>query len=693
VRYGLAAHELQLDEFDTVSGGRNFGRAFFHTLFAISPVGRGPERLSALVFAAPNAIFNNTPTVFRASHVLFGLLYLSAAVPVYALARGLGLARWQAIFPAAAAILTPWMLFGGTMLNVTLAYPTAMALAWATWNTMVRPGWRADALVLLFCVLGAMARESHAAFALSSGVAVLLQVWRDRPPHQSMRDALRAYPGRVFRTHPLLVGAAGALLLVILVYGTHRLLGSAYQPTSSSTPVNLHTILHSTWTAVSELTIGTGYLPMIIALPWLAHELFRPRTREAGALAAVSIAMFGAFIAMIVYFAATTAGFSDNERYIAVLAGLPPLLAAVALFRREVGPLAVTVCGLLLTRAVVTQGLYPTTAPYDYFLAPARLFFTVVMQGQLSSRLPFNDHYIATTLLLVAVVIAIAVALLAHMSRMKRWWPAVAALTLGVPIALGAAAGIYDGNHFEALATFPSVTFEEQSFVDVANDLKPVAFWDYAPAGDLRIPYEANQAAFFNRSVHMTLRLQGMPATANVGPSNTATVDTHTGRLHASSPLPSYILAPVRFTRMGFAATTIAGPSSALGPMPFVLERLDGQPHLAYAVTGTEDEGWILSPHHTAIIRLFPSAQSRCWQTDVVAPPILAEPIHYAIAGPGIHQVGVLPATAAALLDLRSPKGAPATLRIHITGAGKLPNGTAVAGGIYTFTATDCPSG
>jgi hypothetical protein len=383
VRYGLAGHELQLDEFDTVSGGRDFDRAFFHTLFAISPVGRGPERLSALVFAAPSAIFNNTTTVFRASHVLFGLLYLSAAVPVYALARGMGLKRWQAIFPAAAAILTPWMLFGGTLLNVTLAYPTAMALAWATWNTMVRPGWRADALVLLFCVLGAMARESHAAFALSSGVAVLQQVWRDRPPQGSMRDALRSYPGRAFRAHPLLAGAAGALLIVILVYGTHRLLGSAYQPTSSSTPVNLQTILDSTWRAVSELTIGTGYLPMIIALPWLAHELFRPRTREAGALAVISIAMFLAFIAMIVYFAATTAGFSDNERYISVLAGLPPLVAAVALFRREVGPLAVTVCGLLLTRAVITQGLYPATAPYDYFLAPARLFFTVVMQGQL----------------------------------------------------------------------------------------------------------------------------------------------------------------------------------------------------------------------------------------------------------------------------------------------------------------------
>jgi hypothetical protein len=694
IRYGLAAHDLQPDEFDTVGGGRKFDGAFFQTLFAISPLGRGPERLPALVFALPSAVFKDTATVFRAAHVLFGLLYLSAAVPVYALARGLGLQRSQAILPAAAAILTPWMLYGGTLLNTTLAYPTAMALAWATWNAAIRPGWRGDALVLLFGLIGAMAREGHAMFLGASALALLLTLWRDRTAGESLRDGLRAYPRRLLRAHPLLCGAAGALLILVVIYGKNRLLGSAYQPTASKQPVTLSGTLDATWTAAAELTMGTGYLPMIIGLPWLARELVRPRSRETGAFAATAVAMFVAFIAMVVYFTATTSGIGDNERYLAVLAGLPPLAAALALFRREASPLGVVLAGTLLARAIVTQGLYPTTGAYDYFLAPARLFFTVVMQGRVSSHLPVNDNHIATTLLLAIVAAASVIAFLCSRPRAlgRVGLGVCATLALGVPAALGAASGVYIGNKFETLDTLPTLTFEEQAFVDTASGQRPVAFWDYAPGGDPRIPYESNQAAFFNRSVKATLHLSGMPDTSAVGTNIVASVDPRTGLLHASAPLPSYLLAPERFTRVGFAATVVAGPSAVFGPVPFVLERLGSRPSVAFVVTGTEDAGWIIPPGHGASIRLFPTPQPMCWQTAVVAPPNLARPIRYTVSGPGLHQRGALVATAAAQLHLRSPARAPVDVRVSVRGGGTLAGGERVVAAIYTFTTQTCPS-
>lgn len=695
LRYGFAAHDLQLDEFDTVSAGRRFDDSFFRMLFSVSPVGRGPERLSALAYAGPNALFNNTATVFRASHVLFGLLYISAALPVYAMARGMGLARWQAIFPAAAAILTPWLLFGGTLLNITLAYPTAMGLAWATWRAMSWPGWRTDVLVLVFAVAATMARESNALFVVAVGLAVILQTWRDREPDKPMRDSLRAYPGRLVRSHPLLVGVAFAVVAIVVIYGEHRLLGSAYQPTASSHPVSFETVLNAIWKAAGELTIGTGLLPMIVALPWIAHELLRPRRRESWSFAVVAIGMFAAFVAMVVYFAATTSGAADDERYVAVLAGLPPLAAAVALFRREVHPLWVALSGLLLARAVVTQGLYPATGPYDYFLAPARLFFTVVMQGQLSSHLPFSDHHIATTLMLIAVAAAVAVAVVLAWTpgRSVRLSTTAVTLALGVPIALGAASGIYDGNHFEALATFPTLTFEQQTFVDSATGHGSVAVWDYAPGGDLRIAYEANQASFFNRSVDATLHLAGMTPTANVGRQITANLDWRTGELRLSSPLSPYLLVPARFTKIGFAATGVAPPSLVFGPMPFSLERLRGKPQAGYAVQGTEDEGWIASPGRTAVVRLFASRAAICWQTDVVAPPQLTRPVRYSVVGPHLRQRGTLSAASAAVLNLRSPSIHPVTVRINVAaGGGRLADGVAVAAGIYAFTQTRCPA-
>jgi hypothetical protein len=692
VHYGLSAHDLQPDEFDTVLGGRDFDRSFLHTLFAISPVGRGPERLAALVFALPNALFNDTATVFRVAHVLLGLVYLSAAIPVYALARGLGLERWQALFPTAGAVLTPWLLYGGTLLNVTVAYPTAMALAWATWRAVVRPGLRTDALVLLFGVLGAMARESHVGFLAASALAVLVQTWRDRPAGESLRDGLRAYPGRVVRSHPLLVGAAAALLIPIFVFGTHRLLGSSYEATSISNPVTLRSVLDAAWAAASELTMGTGYLPMIIALPWLAHELLRPRSRETGAFAVIAFGMFAAFIAMVVYFTATTTGIGDAERYVAVLAGLPPLAAALALFRREVGPLSAAVSGLLLARAIATQGLYSSTAPYDYFLAPARLFFTVVMQGQLSGRLPFSDHHIATTLLLAIVAAAAAIMFLRHHpGRLGRAGVAAcAALALGVSVALGAVSGIYIADKFEALDTSPALSFDEQTFVDAATGLKPVALWDYAPGADPRIPYEAEQAEFFNRSFQATLHLAGMPRTVDVARNITATVDPRTGQLRTTSALPAYLLEPIRFTRVGFDARIVAGPSTVFGPLPFALARFNGRPRVAWTVTGTEDEGWILAPGHGATIRLFPTARPSCWQTDVLTPPVVSSPIRFDVTGPGLHQSGTLGASSAAVLHLHSPTGAPSAIRVEVRGAGKLASGLAVVAAIYTFTPEAC---
>jgi hypothetical protein len=648
-----------------------------------------------MVFALPDALFASTPTVFRVAHVLFGLLYLSACIPVYLLARGAGLERWQAMFPAAAAILTPWMLFGGTMLNVTLAYPTAMALAWSTWKTAVQPSLRADATVLVFGVLAAMAREAQALFLVGVAFVVLVAAWRD-VPDGTMRAKARRYPRHIVGAHPLLFGAAGGLLVLVAVYGTHSLVGTAYQPVSTGPPVTLSATLTAIGTALAELTMGTGYLPMIIGLPWLARELVRPRARATGTLALVTVGFFAAFMVTVVYFDTTTGAEGANERYICVLAGLPPLIAALALFRREVAPWAVAISGLLLTRLVVTDGLYTATGPYSYFVAPARLFFTSVMQGQLSTRLPFNDNHVATTLLLVMVAIAVALAYLATQGPRLEGRGALAAtsIALGAPIALGAGGGIWDGNKFETLATSPAVSFEQLAFVDAATRSKPAALWEYAPAAEPGAYVEAEQARFFNRSLRGTVRLSGMPAIGDAGRDNiVAAVDDETGALRTTAPLTTYLLVPVRFTQVGLAGTFVAGPSGILGQFPLVLERIDRVPRLAYAVIGTDAEGWIPAASPSATIRVFASSDPTCWRTGVAAPPVVPRPIQYAIDGPGLHRSGELGPGESAPIYLHSPAAGSLTVRIDVRGGGTAAGGAPVAAGISAFAREACQVG
>jgi hypothetical protein len=690
VRYGLAAHYFQPDELETIQVGRGFDATFFHILFEPAPWSRGPERLVGLVFALPNALFSSTPTVYRVAHVLFTLIYLSACLPVYLLARNLRLQRGQAVFPAAAAILTPWMLFGGTMLNVTLGYATAMWLAFATWRATVQPGWRGDALVLLCLVVATLARLDQALFLAAVALAVLVQVWRDAPAREGLWSRLRSCPLRLLRAHPLLCAAGGIAVGALLALGAASIVGHQYSQTLG-VAVTFRGSLDVLARSAAELAMGTGYLPLIIALPWLAREAIRPRARETGAFAVIALGFFAVFVGTVIYSAA-----GSDERYVAVLAGLPPLAAALAIFRREVRPLGVAIAGVLIARAIVTQGLYSSARPYDYFVAPARLFFTSVMQGQASTHLPFNDRHIATTLLLAIAMIAVALVLLSRRPRWLAGWGAVAGATLALalPVALGATAGIYVGNKFEASATFPSLSFNQLSFVDGATRRKgEAAFWDYTTPGGPSLAFEELETYFFNESMGETVRLAGMPTGATVGPNIIVAPELRTGRLSSSLPLPPYIVAPVRFTTVAFQATQVAGPSPALSPAPLVVERFDGAPRLAYAVLGTEDEGWIVAPGHSAAIRLYPSSRPSCFQTALEAPPSLAHPIAYAITGPGVRRTGTLGAGATTRLLLAQPSTSPTEVRIALRGGGSLATGVHVAAGIARLVQVACAGG
>ena len=123
--YALDTTAFLNDEYGNVMGGRLMARDPLGSLTATSGTvfGRGPERLASIVLGLPSAVFSSGADQLRAGHVLLATAYALVALPTYALLRGLDVPRWPAVGLAVAAILGPWMVFGTTLLNNTLAPP------------------------------------------------------------------------------------------------------------------------------------------------------------------------------------------------------------------------------------------------------------------------------------------------------------------------------------------------------------------------------------------------------------------------------------------------------------------------------------------------------------------------------------------------------------------------------------------
>ena len=197
------------DEYGSVIAGRGMAREPGEIVSAAGAgLFRGPERLTSVLLAVPDALLGSTPDEMKAGHVCC-LAYALTAVPAYALLRGLDVPRWPSVGLAVAAILGPWAVFGTTMLNVTLAAPLTVVFVWAAWRAVVAPTLGAEALAVLAAALMTTARASHAVFFGAAVLAAVLAAWWARPaaatpldagsPALALRRATRSSSGRAAR--------------------------------------------------------------------------------------------------------------------------------------------------------------------------------------------------------------------------------------------------------------------------------------------------------------------------------------------------------------------------------------------------------------------------------------------------------------------------------------------------------------
>jgi hypothetical protein len=667
--FGLRNHSMQFDELLAVIGGRHIEADFPSALWQWGLLDRGPERLGSIVLAGIGALVGDRVGEIEVGRFVFALIASLTAVPAVALARGLGVGRWAALAAGALAILTPWAVFGATWLNTAAGTLTAGLLLWAMYHATVRPSVRADLLVLAAFALASLGRVGHMPLVLAMAAAVPVIDWRDRPARVGAVHWLRGAPGRIARAHPLLCACAVAGLLVVLAKGQSGILG-AYGQGIGNQPVQPDRVWLQLRTIVARSAEAFAVFPFVVAAWWLLSQAVRPRSREAGAFAVLSLA---AFVALLYVLLSATI----EDRYIAPLA-VPiavAFVAAVAL--RQISVVGVLVIGALVGRAISTVGAPSDEGPYSFFVAPGAQVLRRAIALRLDSVLPLGGHPL-TVVIIACVALAAGLAVVLRRAPAARW-PVTAALA--ATIAVTAAGGVYAAQKWTTAATYPTRTREAQTFVDRATGGAPAAYY-VNPAletEDLRL--RLLEVEYNNRSLlgslvpagRMTVFYCCAPRPLHVP---TLKVDRRSGAVAViGGSMPRYIVVPT-----GWAPTGLAARRVAVGEPAMAVEELrSGPARLAFATAGgTYENGW-QKPGATTRVRVFPGAAGRqpaCVSLTLNAPALVPGGSIGWSADTGAQRLdGKLPQGTGAVVRLRLPDARATMLRIRSQPAGTVFDG------------------
>jgi hypothetical protein len=201
------------------------------------------------------------PSAFRAAHVLNALLFASAAIPVYLLAREVGLsARWRLVC-AALALVLPWNVEAAFVLTESAAYAVFCWTSLALLRAVTVPSPRRDAIALGALVVAFFTRTQFLALA---GVFPLVVLLHDgRTAHRRHRVLAGAY-------------ALGVLfaMVVQLTGGLDRLLGN-YAVTATQGSLLPWKAIEQAGAHLDLVGVGIGILPLLLGGAWIVDNAWR----------------------------------------------------------------------------------------------------------------------------------------------------------------------------------------------------------------------------------------------------------------------------------------------------------------------------------------------------------------------------------------------------------------------------------
>src|SRR5688572_27119422 len=212
------------------------------------------------------------PDAIRAVHGLNGVLFASAAIPTWLLARELALSRLAGLCSAFFAVALPWSVIGGFVMTESAAYPAALWALLAIHRAVVLPSPRRDLVALAAILVATLARPQLAALGVVLVAAAAVHEARLRR----------------WRAHVVAFGVA-ALAVPVLLLGGAGLLGS-YSPAIEGDVLSFEAF-RSAIVHVNVTAVALGIVPLILGGGWAIAALVRPpadqeRTAFAGLVVA-----------------------------------------------------------------------------------------------------------------------------------------------------------------------------------------------------------------------------------------------------------------------------------------------------------------------------------------------------------------------------------------------------------------------
>jgi hypothetical protein len=516
-----------------------------------------PALLQPLV-TAPAWLVGDVGLAYRLVQTIGALAMSLAAVPVFLLARRLGLSDRVALALAALAVLVPDLVYASFISSEALAYPLVLTAVYAATRALARPTRRAQLAFVLVAGLATLARIQFAALPVVFALAAVVLGARERRLKKALREQALALG--LFLLAALAVFGSGPSR----AFGVYRgVLDFHAGPMS---------VGH--WAALDAMTLAyaAGWIIVPGALLGLWLALARPRSREELAFGATAVLLAAALLLEAGVLQASLPLVNGiQERY--VFYAVPLIGIWFALYASRGWPLRVPHLALAAVLVVVSVRLplsgYAVAATVD---GSPILYAVYWLTGKLGQ--PGNGAGVFAAAAGVMSVVAILA------SRRPR---------LGTPVVLGLALLATGGASAGAVA-FDVVNTglakraflpNDPSWVDRAGIGRVSLLQAY---GGARNP--SLQELFWNRSIDRVLLLPGAARIDRFGESRVRIAGDGSllagGRVEGSLLVDTYgSTVQLRGARM-----LEAGPTAALW-VPA------GQPRLALYALGRYHDGWL----------------------------------------------------------------------------------------------------
>ena len=629
----------------------------------------GPSQLYPLLIS-PFFAVASAPHAIAAAHVLNAVLFASAAVPVFLLARSVTGSRSAGLVAAALTALSPWLVLSTTLLTENAAFPAFAWLLYLAHRDLAAPGLRGDGVLAVALLVAFLVRPQLSVVAVAIPFVLLAHeagyTVTVRGGRMSLAG-LRVGAAASLRDHRLLwfLYASGAVIVAVLVaVGRLRWLFGNYAGT-----VGADVFPRGVWLAsvrhLDVVVVGSGIAPFLLAAGWTAVALVRPRTREAHAFAT----LFLVLVPFLAFEAASfdlrfTPGAFVQDRYLCYLVPLFAVGAAAALF--TTGRRRAQVCGVIAAGAgfAALAGIASYTTTPIFWAAPGAAF-DVALDGA-AGRLGLTPGGFVR---LTAVVLTLALAL--AVLRVSR---------PGARLALGALLAAYlafETGYVLVRFAGPATRVQSSSAL-LRRDWIDAAVPSGSSVALVPNPYHDRvywwDAELWNKTVDRTLRIENGP-TFTPFPADPIVIDPRTGNVR--TPLRSrFLVLDSSESRFGLVGQTVLASSGAL---ELVHAR---QPYKAkWTTNGTYPDGW-LRPGRDAHIVVYPSGKAdRAMLTLVFSdPPAPATDLGVVVGTGGRAQRRGIQSTQPLRLAvaLCVPADRPAGLLIRATAGARIPDGRTV---------------